>query len=207
MSKKDEKLDPRVIRTRQLLRDALIELIPEKGFDALTVQDITDRATLNRATFYLHYREKIDLLMDVFDELTGEFIPLPKVDITALSTIDAFPALVPIFDHVAEYADFYRSILGKEGVSAFAVRVQGHIEEVGLKWFSDLKLKNGKIAVSPEIAIHFLGSAYMGAIAWWLDNDMPQSSEHMAEQLTHLTIYGLRRSMEFEVEPRSFDLP
>lgn len=63
MSNKPRKLDPRVVRTRQQLREALVSLIEEKGFDALTVQDITDRAELNRATFYLHYQDKQELLV------------------------------------------------------------------------------------------------------------------------------------------------
>ena len=64
MTKELKRLDPRVVRTRQMLRDALVSLIAEKGFDALTVQDIADRATLNRATFYLHYQDKHELLIN-----------------------------------------------------------------------------------------------------------------------------------------------
>ena len=51
------KIDPRIERTREALRGALMALIEEKGFDAISVQDITERARLNRATFYLHYRD------------------------------------------------------------------------------------------------------------------------------------------------------
>jgi AcrR family transcriptional regulator len=52
------KLDPRVRRTRQLLQDALLALLAEKRFEAITVQDITERATLNHATFYAHFADK-----------------------------------------------------------------------------------------------------------------------------------------------------
>ena len=61
----EKKLDPRVIRTRSVLRDSLMILIREMGYDAITVQHITDRARLNRATFYLHYRDKQDLLTQI----------------------------------------------------------------------------------------------------------------------------------------------
>ena len=80
MSKKERISDPRVIRSRQLLRAALISLIPEKGFGAISVQDIADRATLNRATFYLHYQDKTELLMDAFEELIAHATPLPPED-------------------------------------------------------------------------------------------------------------------------------
>ena len=53
--------DPRVKRTRKLLEDALMELLAEKSFDAITVQDIADRSTVNRATFYTHFVDKYEL--------------------------------------------------------------------------------------------------------------------------------------------------
>ena len=56
------RLDPRIRRTRQLLHDALRRLLEEKEFDKVTIQDITEAATLNRATFYAHYPDKFALL-------------------------------------------------------------------------------------------------------------------------------------------------
>src|SRR5258708_6339562 len=53
--------DPRVRRTRKLLQDALMELLAEKSFDAITVQDIAERSTINRATFYAHFVDKYEL--------------------------------------------------------------------------------------------------------------------------------------------------
>jgi len=61
-AKRSLRVDPRVTRTRKLIRDALTSLIAEKSFEAITVQDIAERATINRATFYLHYTDKFALL-------------------------------------------------------------------------------------------------------------------------------------------------
>jgi len=58
----EERLDPRVKRTRSLILAAFDELLPEKGFQSLTVQDITNKAEINRATFYAHFADKYDLL-------------------------------------------------------------------------------------------------------------------------------------------------
>jgi AcrR family transcriptional regulator len=60
-----DRLDPRIRRTRQLLQDALRRLLEQKGFDNITVQDITEAATLNRATFYAHYPDKFALLEEL----------------------------------------------------------------------------------------------------------------------------------------------
>ena len=57
-----ERLDPRIRRTRQLLQEALRKLLEQKEFDKISVQDITEAATVNRATFYAHYEDKFALL-------------------------------------------------------------------------------------------------------------------------------------------------
>jgi AcrR family transcriptional regulator len=198
MSKKENKSDPRVIRSRQLLRAALISLIPEKGFGAISVQDIADRATLNRATFYLHYQDKTELLMDAFEELIAHATPLPPED--GVPDPASAPASIErVFNRIAENADFFRVMLSEENVPAFAFRVRAYVEEVGLKWLSALQPDDEKVVVPREIAINFIGSAYLGIIVWWLQNDRPYSADYMAVQLLRLTALGLHHALGIEV--------
>ena len=68
---KKNKTDRRIQRTRQALRKALLELNKEKGYDSISVEEITQRANLGRATFYLHYKDKEDLLVDEFSEIVN----------------------------------------------------------------------------------------------------------------------------------------
>ena len=63
------KMDRRAQRTRELLQKALIELISERGYDAITIQDIVDRANLGRTTFYLHYNSKDELFMSCHEAI------------------------------------------------------------------------------------------------------------------------------------------
>lgn len=67
--------DPRVLRTRQLIREAFRELLQNKGFDAITIKDIAQRATLNRATFYTHYEDKYALMEEITEESFHKMIP------------------------------------------------------------------------------------------------------------------------------------
>src|SRR5271170_3820458 len=105
------KTDRRIQRTRQLLRESLIELILEKGYDAVTVQDITDHANLGRATFYLHYRDKEELLLQslkaTFDELAARIGPLTPNTLSELT----IPPAILAFQHAAEHRDLYRIML------------------------------------------------------------------------------------------------
>ncbi len=194
MSRKTERLDPRVMRTRQLLRHALIELVPEKGFTAITVQDITDRATLNRATFYLHYRDKHELLLDVFEELIKEAELMPP-DASALPARLAPPSIVRVFDHVAEHAEFYRVILGEEAVPSFVSRIREYIAQIAQRWITLLRHGSDDSSVPTAIAVNFISAAYIGVIVWWLQNGMPHSSEYMATQLMRLTVQGMDHAL------------
>lgn len=194
MSKIEKPLDPRVVRTRKMLRAALIHLIPRRGFTAVTVGDITDAAMLNRATFYLHYRDKEALLMEAFEELIATATPL--LPLQGLPTSEAaIQSIAGVFNHLASQADFFRVMLAEENVPVFNERVRKFIEEVSLKWFSALQPNEAKLLVSPEIAINYLGAAYLGVITWWLKKGMPYPAEHMAVQLMRLTTLGLQRSL------------
>ena len=197
-----DKIDPRILRTRRLLRDAFIELVPEKGFDNITIQDLTDRATLNRATFYLHYRDKNELLGDVFETLIQDINPLLNTngEYKVHDPYQMVPRIAMILDHIAAHHDFYRSMLGIHGVSGFAARVQTYIEEVLSTWLSVQNPNKSQQKVDTQVAVHYVGSAYLGVITWWLEHGRPVSSEHLAAQLMHLTALGLHHSLGIPIK-------
>lgn len=196
MSNKN-KPDPRVIRTQKLLRSAIVSLISEKGFSSITIQDIADRATLNRATFYLHYRDKNELLTDAFGELIANATPLPPTE-GLPGPQDGIEWIALIFRQMSKNADFFRTLLTKESAPAFNLLVRDYVMGIGLKWLTALQSKESQASVHPEIASNFLGSAYLGVIAWWLQNGMPYTPEYMASQLIDLTVLGLTRALGIE---------
>ena len=75
---RDSNLDLRVVRTKTAIRNALVELIEEKGFDAITVKDITTKANINRGTFYAHYQDKFDLMTKCQEDIMYEFSNIAK---------------------------------------------------------------------------------------------------------------------------------
>ena len=106
--------DRRVQRTQQLLRAALLSLIEEKGFEALTVQQIIDRANVGRATFYAHFDSKEDLLVSGLDGLRLALKDLQTQARSGGGSDDRlFPFSHEIFAHIAEYRKVFRSMVGK----------------------------------------------------------------------------------------------
>jgi AcrR family transcriptional regulator len=196
MSKKQKKPDPRVVRTRQQLREALVSLIEEKGFDALTVRDITDRAELNRATFYLHYHDKQDLLekslRDAIDELMTDLGASTDEQRQLISDESPRP-IQAVFEHVARHAHFYRVMLSAAGVPAFSAGVRDYMAEVTVRWLSALQPQPRHSRVPLEIVASSLSWSLLGVLIWWLEHDMPHSPEYMAEQFRLLITLDLRQ--------------
>ncbi|MGF1507110.1 MAG: TetR/AcrR family transcriptional regulator [Anaerolineae bacterium] len=186
--------DPRVIRTRLALRRALIELIPEKGFDSITLQDITNRAGLNRTTFYLHYRDKTDLLTaslrEAYEDLVGQAMP---TDAAFATLRDAPGPIVATFTYIGENADFFQVILNEESVPMISAGLRQYIDEVVLAWLEVLGAENARVDVG--LAVKFIGSAFLGVVRWWLENDQPYTPEYMARQLRALITDGIDQAL------------
>ncbi len=190
-SNQNEKIDRRVNRTRRSLQGALLALILEKGYDAVTVEDITRRADLGRTTFYLHYRDKEDLLMqavqDLIDDLVNELAQTP-LDAWKLNGQEDrgevfVPAIALAFHHVAIHADLYRVLLRGEGTYSALRRLRkilsGAISSL-IQHFTAYSRVELKPQVPMEVFVNSLAGAWIGLMTWWLEEGMPYSSEEMA---------------------------
>lgn len=186
------KLDPRVKRTRKMFEDALLELIEEKEYTKITVQEITKRAGLNRATFYLHYYDKDKLLEDclntALDDLR-ESIKMPEYEFTYNSE-EPHPIFIRILENMVENSRFYKIMLAKEKIPYFTDQVLQVIEELVEQGLHFLEKDNIKHRVAVPIIKSYISSAYLGSIIWWVRNDMPFTPKYMATQLTIMSTVG-----------------
>jgi AcrR family transcriptional regulator len=185
---KQQPEDLRVRRTRKLLTQALIELTIEKGFAALTVQDIADRAMVNRATFYRHYLDKHDLLdtyMQEVYELTADQEPLPAAPPYAES--GGPPAgMVRMLEHVRQHADFYRVMLGAQGDPAFVAGVRRYSEQRLRSLLPDGATPLKPASPPLDLCLSYIAHAGIGALVWWLQADQLQPPEQIAAWLNQL---------------------
>lgn len=192
-----KKLDPRVIRTRQLLRDALVELIDEQGYEKITVQDITRRATLNRATFYLHYRDKLDLLYqsseEILQELVGSIRP-PFEDRVSFDLLRNYnqphETFMHLFEQIAINSKLYKVYLTEKNIPYFAAGLKEIIIDFVSSGIHFMEPNDQKLTVPRDMAIRFYAAAFLEVVVWWLENDMPYTPKFMATQLMRITIKG-----------------
>ncbi len=192
--------DLRVRRTRALLQKALIELTIEKGFADVTVRDITDRAMVNRSTFYHHYQDKYDLLNQYIQDVIM-LLDTQAGDPSPANGRDPAPeqpsaGLVRILQHVQANGEFYRMLLGKKGDPAFCAQCfRQFIEQQFRHMLADHAAQADSNRPPVEMSVSYILHAGTGAILWWLENDQPCPPEQVAAWLNQFSMADIGVSL------------
>ena len=217
--------DLRVRRTRALLRDALIDLIPEKGFDAVTVGDISKRAMVNRATFYRHYQDKYDLVASIFQDavdsliselgsppddfesfyrLIRDFCVAPANQVSPDLNLP-LEALSKFFEHFARHVRLYRAMLGKRGNTWFTAQMVNYIADGFQKRVTRSRLASQVLQSQKEgdmpldVATVCLASWLVSVLTWWLENGMAYSPQQIGIWSSLIICRGLHFAMGLNI--------
>ncbi len=174
-----EPTDRRVRRTHQLLIDALLALIVERGYEALSVQDILDRADVGRSTFYAHFRDKDDLLHAAFGRLRS---------VLALPAVGAAPAnlatlSLSLFRHSDAHRALYQAMVGRPS-GALLTRTLHTLLSEHVR--AHLAQRGSDLPVPAEVAVAYYVSALIGLLTWWLDAPRGYSPEELDELFRRL---------------------
>lgn len=184
-------MDPRVVRTKQSLQEALQRLVERKPFSTLSITEITAEAGLDRTTFYLHYRgihELMDalaaaLFADLHQAIYGanpwEAIRQPTALMGYVETV---------FTHLEEHRAFYRSVLGSQGDPYFKELFQAMLSELLFEPFADPVLF--KKDNSSELIIRFYVSGFTGIATWWLEKNIPMDARKASQQISEKILPG-----------------
>lgn len=210
--------DRRVQKTRKLLQDALIELVAEDGYEAVTIQEILDQANVGRSTFYAHFQDKDQLLHSILDRLDELFAQHRRQLVDAVKHMGGIPNLdqalhfsptLSLFQFIGQNHRFFRAMLGNQGYGIFAKPVYDYVfahvhgmftsntqDEVMALLHEPVKMfASGKKygSLESEIAAHYFVSALMGILVWWVENDMPCTAEEIDRLFRELAIPGFRQ--------------
>ena len=179
--------DRRITRSKRALRGALIALIEERGLDAITVNDLCERADLNRGTFYNHFHDKENLLTALENEVLAEVALLQaRMQSVTLGDMLAFrvagrpvPVLVDLFEYLRGESDFLRAVLGSGGDVRFGPRLR---EAVCENLVQNILHEKYRTNPTPFVCYYvaFYASADLGIIARWVENGCPETPEEMA---------------------------
>lgn len=175
-------LDRRIQHTRKALHESLIQLILEKGYDQVTVQDVLNRAQVGRSTFYSHYKDLEDLFLSGFENLWSLFEEHldsrdDKKEVWDLSLI--------IFQHAQNYVEVYKALVGKQGGKLMSAHLHKYFsalirESLRPQW-------NTRKQIPLDIVVHHLASSLIASLTWWVDHDLRYSPSRMNEFFRQLT--------------------
>ncbi|MGN9865156.1 TetR/AcrR family transcriptional regulator [Bacillus swezeyi] len=185
--------DRRIKRTKRMIRDALSGLMEEKTFEEITVTDITQKADINRGTFYLHYQDKYDLLEQSESEIIKDIRDISKQSLQSVKILNGsiidkpLPFVVNIFEYFRENAAFMKSILGPKGTGSFPIKFKSVLSE-NLKRIK--KTIRADTLVPEEYLISYIVGAHVSVLQRWLASGMQETPHEMALILSKMTGMG-----------------
>lgn len=193
--------DRRAIRTKKLIRNALSDLIEEKGYNNISITDLAARADINRGTFYLHYTDKYDLIEQVENEVIQELIEqVEGVSYEDIAGIDfsnnidpeskPMPFMIKIFEYLRENSKFMKAMLGPKGDPKFHIKLKNLLETNIFGKNLANALKNQTLMVPEEYFVSYILSAHLGVIQQWLYDGMKKSPEEMSMILAKMFFLG-----------------
>ncbi|MFQ5400242.1 MAG: TetR/AcrR family transcriptional regulator [Anaerolineae bacterium] len=193
------KPDRRIQRTRRALFSALMELMLERGYSEITVSDITERANVGRATFYLHYRDKDDLLASnleaLFTEVADRIRPLLKPSLLAGDTIQGRI----LFEEAQQNSDLYHMILNGQGGIMLYLRLQSRIVAL-MEDMLEKMIMGGESPIELSLMANYLTGVFLALVKWWLDEGMARSPDYMAAVMQHLIRPAMERVLLLDLD-------
>jgi AcrR family transcriptional regulator len=172
----------RLKRTQKLLREALIELIEEEGFNSLTIGELCERAMVSRAAFYRHYQDKYALVEQIFEEAMSALLAA----VGDLGREHPPEIWVRFFEHITEYERLYRALLGRKGSPWFVWKMRaalaGLLKERGQLPHGPNAFERPLHSFSDTFVPDLVSALFVEAITWWLEQGRPYTPREIARR-------------------------
>jgi len=187
----------RVQRTQQLLQQALLSLIKEKAFEAISVQEIIDRANVGRATFYAHYDNKEDLLESGFDGLQARLKERQREALARGSNLDErlFAFSHELLAHAHEHREVFPAMVGKRGGAVIQHVLRRLLVELVRDDVKAMASQGRAGPVPSEAIVQFLANGLFGLLVWWLNGRMRLTVEEVNEIFRRLAVPAVRAAL------------
>jgi AcrR family transcriptional regulator len=191
------KMDRRVRRTREVLQKALLDLIHERGYDAITIQDIVDRASVGRTTFYLHYSSKDDLFMSCHEAIVSEFHFGPHYPLSRdeLLSPKAPADMTSAYRHLAEVRTLLQPIFqGKDSQLLLRRMREWSAQEIEASLRG--AFGGAQSTIPLDVLTNYLAGARIALVQWWLKQRQSHTPEELAQSFHRLQRAAIRDAFE-----------
>ncbi len=193
---KQDKQDRRSQRTRRLVTAAMMDLLLERRYDAITVQDILDRAGIGRSTFYAHYFDKEDVLASVTEEMLATF----RLELSQRAAEHELVPSLELFRHVYEHPrrEHFRALMRGQAGEFVRDTAQASLRKTIEQTFTTAAsaARRRHPTIPPSVVAQYLAGAFLNLFAWWLEAEMPYTPEEMNRIFEELALPGVRAVLE-----------
>ncbi|HBU82775.1 MULTISPECIES: TetR/AcrR family transcriptional regulator [Paenibacillus] len=193
MNHQEDKMDRRKIRTKKLIRQALLELTMEKGLNKISVMDLAERAEINRGTFYLHYRDVADLVdqlkQEIFEGIQMLAIELNPMEVRPYAERgEPYPSILKILEYLLSHADYLRVMLDPKGDLQLPIQLK---ELMAKRMIQKFESHLPRESVIPwDYFLAFTASANIGLLTHWMAQGNDLSTREVALIMTQITSQG-----------------
>ncbi|MEW5852628.1 MAG: TetR/AcrR family transcriptional regulator [Myxococcota bacterium] len=193
----ERKPDRRVQRTRQLLTGALLQLILEKGYEDVSVQDIIDRANVGRSTFYAHFADKEDLLIAGMEHLERELVESQRHALASGRSPEerALGFSRPLFEHAAGHRDLYRSMVGTRGGAIVQKEFHRLLSTLIRNELKEQVPRLRETAIPSEAVVQYLTGAFLSLLTWWADGKARMTATQMDDVFRALALPAMKAAL------------
>ena len=189
MNEPNTKVDRRVLRTKQQIRQALIDLLTEKNEKDISVRELAQRAGINRGTFYIHYKDIHDLVEQLMDEATEKLLEVCKRHPPAQTPRASYPFLTDLFETLRSDPQLFCILLGTTGSHAYSERICVMLQEnflddlLAVFYSADPKQR--------KVASGFIVAGCLHQALQWLESGMKESPDEMAYLTGRVIMHGI----------------
>jgi AcrR family transcriptional regulator len=190
--------DRRILRTRHALHKALISLVLERGYEAVTIKDVVDRANVGRSTFYTHYTSKEDLLTAEIEDLRATLLAEQRAALCRQGVISerSLGFSRALFEHAQDYRDVYRALVGERGASIIVARMRALFTQLVREELSELLPRFAQDNVPRSALVQFVVGALMSILTWWLEGGSDLESAQVDAIFRRLTVPAIEAALQ-----------
>jgi AcrR family transcriptional regulator len=186
-------IDRRVARTRKTLHHALISLILEKDYDAITIEEICDAANVGRSTFYAHYTSKDDLHQSGIENLRR--VLAERRTVALASAVDvrgqSLSFIRTLFEHAYDHKHLFCALAGRRGGTVALAAIRRIISDAVREELAMTGNNSSADTIPREFIVQYIVGACMAVLTWWLDNGTKIPADRIDAMFRRLAIEGV----------------
>jgi AcrR family transcriptional regulator len=186
-------IDRRIAKTRLALRDALLSLLADRGWDELNIQEICDRANVGRSTFYIHYRSKEDLLAEGLNDLRDALRVIKPDNAAAHPPLAFMPGLLA---HMLEQRQIFKTVIGRRSGHSIERRFREMVFQLIEQDLLSFNMPN----VQHQMVARYIAGGIVDLMAWWVDapkapevDVLEQLVQKLVQAALHVPVMNMRQ--------------